>query len=291
MLKRTCLAALTALLLSVAEVSALPVGNPLDATWLCDGLFWEGNCCDPCDPSLRWCDAWSIRFGFYGDYVFNRYMEVNQRHQDSDIRDTKIYTNAAYAAFNLYNRFEIFGTLGKSQIHIETPGSAFFLSDTRTNLLTTIDSEWYLSWSVGARATLWECGCFGVGAEAQYFRTSPHLKYFDLQIIEPFYLDNARVGYREYQAGLGATYTIPIAGCATFVVPYVAVKWAHATLNMGDFRLSILTANFELYDLESKHSTGAAIGITLVGCQRWSFTAEARFGDELALHINSQVRF
>lgn len=292
MLKRTCLAAIAALSLSVSEVSALPLGNPLDASWLTQGLCWEGHCHnDFCDPCTNWCDSWSIRAGFYGDYVFNRYLEVDGNY-DPDIRNAELWTNAFYAAFNLYDRFDLFITLGQSKFRLDTPGSAFFITGTRNNALVSIESDSSFSWSIGGRATLWECGCFGFGIEAQYFRFRPDLNFFEFAGTDPIYLDHSRMNYREYQVGIGATYTIPITcGWAAFVVPYVGVKWAHARVDFGDYRLDIGGNIYQLENLENRHSCGGVIGITLVGCRKWSFTAEGRYADELALHINSQVRF
>lgn len=312
MIKKTFLAAAVASALSALPLTALPLGNPLDATWLREGVCWQGHGADACDPCMTWCDAWSVRVGFYGDYVFNRYLEGSQSSHDDNIRTTRIITNAGYVAFNIWDKFDIFGTVGGTKIHIETPGKAFnarsFLlnSDILSGYFsqtTELETETYISWSLGARGTLWECGCFGLGAEAQYFSTRPRLNYADFggPFDVAYFNNDARACYTEYQVGLGATYRIPIAGCGTFVVPYAGVKWAHAKLKTDNYQLSLFrsipaegVATFSLadiYNLESHYSTGVAVGITLVGCQRWSFTAEGRFIDEYALHINSQLRF
>ncbi len=113
--------------LACGAAFALPVGNPSDASLLCDGLIWEGHCGDPCDPCLTMCDSWSIRVGFYGDYVFNRHMEVDHdaSDHDHDIEHTEIYTNAGMIAFNVWDRFDIFATLGASTLYIDTNASAF----------------------------------------------------------------------------------------------------------------------------------------------------------------------
>src|ERR1700722_3061605 len=226
-LKKICLIVITALTLLVTDLKALPVGNPLDATWLCNGLVWEGSCYEPCDPCLCWQDTWSFRFGYYGDFVFNRYMEVDNHHNRPAIRHTELFTNAAYLAFNVWDRFDVFASLGDSTLRIQTPGSAFFLNtdDDPNNNVLNIELNTHFSWSIGGRATLWECGCFGFGAEAQYFSYKSKVNYVDNAFETPLYLSDAGTKYHEYQFGIGATYQIPIAGCGTFVVPYFAVKW------------------------------------------------------------------
>ncbi len=78
-------------ILSCGGAYALPVGNPSDASLLYDGLIWEGHCADMCDPCVTWCDAFSVRIGFYGDYVFNRHMQVDTIEDQSDI-ETRLGT-------------------------------------------------------------------------------------------------------------------------------------------------------------------------------------------------------
>jgi major outer membrane protein len=290
MLKRTYLAAMAALALSGAKLDALPVGNPLDATWLCTGVFMEGNCYgDPCCES--WCDAWSVRIGYYGDFVFNRRLRVKENHRHKRLRRSEFFTNAGYIAFNVWNKFDVFTSFGATKAYLKTPERAFLLEVAPNNVFN-VEIESDFSWSVGVRGTIWECGCFGVGAEAQYFEWKSDINFVDTSFTTPFYLEDGDTRFKEWQVGLGATYKIPICGCGTFVVPYVGVKWAHAKLDMGDFSSTDINGNlFELFNLRSDFDFGYAVGITLVGCNRWSFTAEARFVDETALHINSQVRF
>ena len=112
---------LFATLLTVMACSAahaLPVGNPSDASLLCDGLLWEGHCGDPCDPCLSWSDAFSIRVGFYGDYVFNRHLKGDHRIR-KQIDHTKLITNAALITANFWDRFDVFTTLGATKLFME----------------------------------------------------------------------------------------------------------------------------------------------------------------------------
>lgn len=297
MLKRSFVtAAATGMALSF-PLTALQMGNPLDATWLTEGILWEGN--DYENSCLSLCDAWSFRVGYYGDFVFDRRLEVDNSPNNSDIRKTRIITNAGYLAFNVWNRYDLFVTLGETKFHIETPGSAFSLKGAGFvfNDTVEIETESFFSWSVGLRATLWECGKLGLGAEAQYFQTRPRLNYFEVPGYDVAYFDSrARTNYREYQVGLGVTYQIVLTECGTFVVPYVGAKWSRARFNLDDYIVN-LTSPFtdpltaDMFNLDSHHGFGAVIGVTLVGWDRWSFTAEGRFANEVALGLNSQLRF
>ena len=272
-------------LLTGGMVYALPVGNPADASLLCDGIFWEGNCCrDPCD--LAWCDSWSIRLGFYGDYVFNRHMQVDTIEDQSDIETTKLNTNAAFVAFNLYNRFDLFGTFGATNVYIQTPQRSF---GTNTDIMAEVSTETDFSWSIGARATAWECGCFTLGFEAQYFSTRPDIDFYKAETNVPFYFsDNVIMKYREWQVGGGIAYSIDIVPCSTAFVPYISVKWSRSQIKMDK---AAGPAGQTLFNLESEKDWGYAVGFSIVGCNKWSFTLEGRFSDEKAAYLNSQLRF
>lgn len=269
-------------LLACGAAFALPVGNPSDASLLCDGLIWEGHCGDPCDPCLSWCDAWSFRVGFYGDYVFNRHLEVdNDAIDNPDIEHAEIYTNAGYFAFNMYDRFDVFATLGATNLRLETNASAFRGT---TNSRFVLETETAFSWSIGARATIWECGCTSLGAEGQYFRTCPDIRYVDVGYTSGNYPDgilDAR--YWEWQVGLGVAHRI------NMFVPYVAVKYSRGHLDLDTASLTSPTAT--LYNSDTKKHWGYAVGVSLVDCEKASLTVEGRFADEKALHVNGQIRF
>lgn len=270
--------------LACGAAYALPVGNPSDASLLCDGLFLEGHCGDLCDPCMTWCDAFSMRIGFYGDYVFNRHMEVDDHAHDCDIENTEIFTNAGYIAANFWDRFDLFATLGATNIFIDTNDKAFGLGGSgRFQIETDTD----FSWSIGARGTIWECGCTSLGAEAQYFSAKPHVTRITDDAENSVYLaNNIHAKYREWQIGVGISHRI------NMFVPYAAIKWSRAKLDFGDAVIAIPgAAAADLLDLESKKHFGYAIGVSIVDCEKASLTVEGRWADEKAVHVNGQIRF
>ena len=269
---------------------ALPVGNPWDASLLCEGILWDGNCSDPNDPCVNWCDAWSIRFGFYGDYVFDRHLQVDDHGNHSTIHKTEIYTNAGYLSLNFYDRFDIFGTLGATHIAFTAQRGAF--SSAVANDYFFFDAETYFSWSVGFRGTILEWGCFGIGAEAQYFYTRPKVNFVRDETDSPQYgRTGDRIVYHEWQVGLGASYKYYIVSCETSLVPYIAIKCSGASLHSGGLLYEDGGNSIQVLDLENDRWFGFAVGATLVGSNKVNVTVEGRFIDERAVHVNTQFRF
>jgi len=289
-MKKLVLSVLT--LLTCGAAYALPVGNPSEASLFLHGAWWDNcgtACFDPCDPCFNWCDALSFRLGFYGDYVYNRHLQVRGDDDDDDgkrVDRTEIFTNAAYLALNFFDRVDAFATLGSTRLHIRTRGSVFGLVDTGTEAFF----ESHFSWSVGARATVWECNCFAVGVEGQYFRTCPKLDallvYDSVSIpLEDFDIHGK---HHEWQVGLGASYRFATPSVA--LVPYVAVDWSWSRLKFGheeDFTVDGLTFN----GLRAKKLWGWAIGTTLTVCDMVGVTVEGRFANEKAIYVNGEFRF
>lgn len=272
------------MVLACGAAYALPVGNPSEASLLCDGVIWEGHCGDPCDPCLTWCDAFSLRVGFYGDYVFNRHLQVRDRRvgQRAHIEHFSLYTNAGYLAANLWDRFDIFATLGTTNFSLNTDASTF---DGGRGRRLEIESDSDFSWSIGARGTLWECGCTALGIEGQYFSTRPHIKRVSDVFLGQSEYGNAHWRYQEWQVGLGVSHRI------NMLVPYVAVKWSGVRTKTGGYATTQLTDGILAYNTRNTKSWGYAIGVSLVDCEKAAITVEGRFADEKALYVNGQVRF
>ncbi|NGX54840.1 MAG: Major outer membrane porin [Chlamydiae bacterium] len=286
------LIALGLTLLTCGAAYALPLGNPSEASLMCDGLFCEGRCADFCDPCVDWCDALSFRMGFYGDYVFNRHMEIDNNHnKGNDIEHFEIYTNAGYLAFNAWDRIDIFATLGASNIRLETNSVSLagYGSGAIAGDRFVLETETHFSWSVGARGTLYECGCCSFGIEGQYFYTKPDITRMTSRAIDSVYPDNLDMKYHEWQVGIGISYRI------WNLVPYFGAKWSGAHAEMGDAVVVVSSVtpvfNTLLSDLENRFNGGYVLGVSLVDCEKASLTVEARFPDEKAVYVNGQFRF
>lgn len=253
-MKKLFMTVLTTSALTSAALQALPLGNPSEASLLIDGVLWEGVATDPCDPCATWCDAISVRLGFYGDYVFDRFFktslpEVNGKEQTENVAYNKkmtkseVFTNAGYLALNIWDRFDVFGTLGATGLHVDGPSSAFNLEGNLSNATASngvtpftqidnscvkLDGKHGFSWSVGVRGSLWECGCATLGGEAQYMGARPNINTLEvISNTNPFIIqgDNLKAKYSEWQVGLGISYRINL------LTPYMGIKWSRANVD------------------------------------------------------------
>ncbi len=268
-------------------ISALPIGNPGEADLMREGLFMEGHCAHYCDPCTSWRDAWSVRLGFYGDYVWNRNMRVSRNDHAGNIRETQIWTNAGYLAVNFWDRLDIFATFGATSIEFESASSSLGSTASGNTRVTT---ETDFSWSSGMRATLYQWQCFTLGVEGQYFASRPDINTIQTIGDSIDYPDDGILKYRAWQLGAALSYRANLFGCSTAALPYIGVKWSRAHFDMDEVRET--TGNLvTLFDLDNDRSFGYAVGLTLLGANKSSITAEARFLDEKALYINAQLRF
>jgi len=282
--------------MSAGGLFALSMGNPTEASLYSQGLWCNsGGCSDPCDPCFNWCDAWSVRLGFRGDYVFNRHLKSNdfQPVSSSTVDRAEISTNAAYLVLNICDRVDVFATLGATSIFIRED-SASILPDTVGAGIGTLHFATDFSWSVGGRATLWECGCFGIGLEGEYFSTHPELNF--LNIASFIFNRKGSTHYKEWQVGLGASYLLCL-GCPNIcLVPYTGVTWSGCTLDEF-IAQSIVTFNggvsqpARIAALENQKLWSYVIGTSLTFCDSFGLNLEGRFAAEKAVSVTGQFRF
>lgn len=273
-----------ALVCVMSPLCALPLGNPMDASLYKNGLFWENSneCSSPCDPCFRLCEAWSLRLGFYGDFVFDRHMKQNDVIQ-SPAKSFMISTSAGSITLNFCDRIDFFTTLGASNIQYGGTQNA-----ATSPTFDWIAAQGAFAWSVGSRLTLWECDCFYLGIEGQYARSSPPLQEIIAGSGQRYFgSDNVRLHYTEWQVGLGLAYFIPFSSGVS-VIPYTGVKWAHAR---GIWEhADLLPVGFEVFNLKNNKNWGWVFGATLFFCETATVSVEGRWADESAVSLNIQFR-
>lgn len=276
---------------------SLPVGNPKEAELFFNGLWLcPTQCCDLCDPCFNWLKAWSIRCGFYGDFVYNR--SLKRDHHDLESRRRKletsqIFTSAGYLALNFCNRADIFATLGSTNIHLRQNGQIF---DSPLPVESKLEFSSHFSWSLGGRMSLWEVGRIAMGIEGQYFSTHPNISHFvNYNSGEIIDFKNEKGHYREWQVGLGISCHIATVWPQFSLVPYGAIKYSSAHLGLGETHFSTTIADLPeiltLHPVHSRRPWGCAIGVSFTINSMVGVTVETDIGDEGALYLNGQVRF
>ncbi|MCB1181368.1 MAG: hypothetical protein KDK55_05040 [Chlamydiia bacterium] len=277
-------------LLTCGVAHALPFRNPAEASLLCDGLFLDGSCCyDWCDSDLSWCDAFSVRFGYDGNFVFNRHLEVDASYSGADIDNTEICTNAGYVVANLYDRFDLYATFGATNFRIESNASAF---GGPTGARLVLESETDFSYSIGFRATIFEWGCTSYGIETEYFYTRPNLKCVSLEKdFSAYPASNIHMKYREWQIGIGVAHRI------NNIVPYFGAKYSRGQMILDGANVLLssgggtLIQNILIRDLETKWNGGYVLGISFIDCEKMALSVEGRWPDEKSLSVNGHIRF
>ncbi len=116
-----------------------------------------------------------------------------------NMTQSELYTNAGHLALNIWDRFDLFCTLGTTNAYIKGSSAAFNLigligaaddpgnastptlpNADITNAFVELYTDSEFSWSIGARGALWECGCATLGAEFQYAQAKPQVSQLNV---------------------------------------------------------------------------------------------------------------
>jgi major outer membrane protein len=285
-------------LFACGSAYALPVGNPVEASLFECGNYWGGGgcgapVCDPCDPCAGgWFDCLNLRIGFYGDYVFNRHLKTHTRLiTERSLHQVRLNTNAGYLAVNLFDAFDVFATLGATHARIEADALDF--STLGFSGLFVVDFDTRFSWSVGARATLFEWCRFAVGIEGQYFQFNPRVNFIEEDAFVIIHPERRCTRYQEAQVGFGLAYRY-CCGCAAWI-PYVAGKWSWERWCFRHedeiITVPIIGDLVILPRLRNHKHWAFATGLTTTLCDAIGVTVEGRWGDEKAVFVNGQFCF
>ncbi len=269
-----------AALFLLTRVEALPIGNPSEAS-----LFTMKECKKECASNSEERPLY-FTLGYYGDFVFNRHFKTVAGKQ---IDYSHITTNAGYLGLTVGELFEIFTTLGATQLSLNTSLKPFNGSNPSPRFDFFTNTAF--SWSVGTHATIWHYRCFALGVMGQYFSSRPHTHLWRIVNVSGNSNDD-HARYSEWQFGAGVSYRY-----SCYFVPYIAIKWSRALWEFNNQPLLVRPTSppvATLINLESSRHFGYAIGLTLAppfDCKNLAVTVEGRFGDENAIHIKGQLFF
>ena len=311
---------------SASSLQALPVGNPAEPSLMIDGILWEGFGGDPCDPCTTWCDAVSLRLGYYGDYVFDRVLKTDVAKMfdmgaaptdptgngtsptqttprenpayGKHFQDAEMFTNAAFIALNIWDRFDVFCTLGATNGYLKGNSASFNLvglfgaTEQIAQLNTLVPNvslaqsvvELYtdtaFAWSVGARAALWECGCATLGASFQYAQSKPKVEELNVLCNAAEFTINKPQGYvgadfpLKLEAGTDAATgtkdasidyhewqaSLALSYRLNMFTPYIGVKWSRASFDADTIRIAQPKLATAILDVTTLNPTIAGAG-------------------------------
>ena len=270
-------------ILTCGTVLALPVGNPANPK-LYSNHLWFGDCQwdDSCSPCSSWWDAFGLRLGYYGDFVYQRSLQFGDV---NTIPETSIATNAGLVVVNVCDWLDLFGNVGVSS----------FSSATRLpeeGLLLNLNFSSTLSYGGGGRLTLWNRDNFYLGVEGQYFYSKTELDSFEPYgsgfVTYFFSGDERNANYSEWQVGLACAYRF-IDGANFSMVPYAGIQFAQVDWELTSVGTpSLLT--FSL-DAEEQQLVGWALGMTALIRDMIGVTVEGRWANEKALSVMGQLSF
>lgn len=284
------LASIFILFTSTGLLQALPCGSPADPALYTHGLIWD-DCFEECycDDGLwgpcGFCwGEFSIRFGYFGDFVFDR--NLKEKATDERIDHTHISTNAALLVLNLWNRIDFYGIFGHGRFAMERFIFDPDLLAEGTKLETVGDNNF--TWRIGFKGVLWQSECTYIGLDFQYFSFQPNIERVTFAEAFSVYPDDTfRFTFKEWQFNLGIAHRI------NAFIPYIAVKWSHAEVifDDDDFPFIPFIGFINYRNLEGVKRLGYAIGVTFLDDEAISLNVEARFRDESALTATAQFRF
>lgn len=270
---------LTSFVLVSQGLVALPMRNVAEPALL-EGLFF--NDC-----------FFGFDVGIDADYVYQSHLKGDSLGNHRRIEQAKKREQAAFVSLNLFDRFDIFTTLGGAHFYFNSSALNFnpnpdFGLDKGQRL--EIESKTAFCWSVGARGLVWQCNRAFVGLEGEYFNCRSDIHSVILQTTGTANPSNVTLNYHEGQIGVELGYHV-----ASCLVAYGGAKWSTAYLHFGNSAIFIpgrdLAPAVTLVNLASSRHWGYAIGMTWTLRSAFDVTLEWRMNNEEAFYLNGQFRF
>ncbi len=172
---------------------------------------------------------------------------------NKNVTQSELYTNAGYLALNIWDRFDVFCTLGTTNAYIKGSSKAFNLIGLigKTNAIDQNDRpnvdignafvELYtdaeFSWSIGAKGALWECGCATLGAEFQYAQAKPEISQINVvSNVAQFSITHPRGFFGE-----NAKLPLPHTGSGSVLPPDMS-KTRSISANFNEWQIGLALA-------------------------------------------------
>lgn len=252
-----------AVFLFFTKIYGLVVGNPSDPDLYSNGLFTSCK------------KKYSLRASYLYNNIYKGKFEDKFQGLESTPSDIQLCLQAAVMTLNLYNRLDIYGILGSSNLQIDQ----------------LIYTNRRCAWGAGLKALLIKIKCFDFSLDGKYFQTNQKPQYFVVN-KEVYPLGSSfEERYEEYQVSLSLSYK------TNLLIPYIGSTYLYSTITPNPHGgLLILPDSssifFETNDSITRKKWGMVLGVSVINRKnQGNLNIETRVFDQNAFAFLGTLRF
>lgn len=220
--------------------------------------------------------------GFLYDDTNNRKLRKQGNNKERFER-FEIVSTMAEGSMVILNQFQIFAMLGATEM------SALQRVDSATCLQYM--SEQDIAYAAGARLLFLEINHWGLGAILQYMQSFNGFNYLTKngQYVEPTQGRKPKINYREWQVGLGVSYSV------RFMSAYLGLSFTEVRSKIkglpNDFYVRSSGETLTRFSLQNQIKPGLFTGVSVVSNDTVMLNFEGRFLDTVAFGLSGTIRF
>jgi hypothetical protein len=237
------------------------------------------NPSDPClyQNGLITCyqQKYSFRVGYLYNNIYKGRFEDKFNGLESTPSDIQLCLNASVLTINFYNRLDIYGILGTSNLQIDQ----MIYTDRR------------LAFGAGFKTILLKMRCFDFSFDGKYFQTNQKPQYFVVDKNVFPLASSFEQKLEEYQASLALSYR------TNFLIPYIGSTYLYSSISPNP-KVGFLTLPggssllFETNDSITRKKWGMVLGISVINRKNQAnINIEARVFDQNAFAFLGTIRF
>lgn len=247
-------------ILLTCPLLSLYYGAPGIATGAQEGVFFKCS------------DLVGIKVGYLGDITLDKSLSTSSKRSLLSIESFFSQREQGTVTINFINRFEVYSSLGSMRLKAEPK--------INKNSQLTLATANQFTWGLGGRGVIFDYQKVSLGIDIKYQSFSPCMKYAHNNSAPQELYKKARLKYREWQIGLGASYDNP---CFS---PYIG-----ALYNQTSARFSELFTQKTALFFHSRKKFGMAAGVMISSGKVFELDLEARMICENAVSACGNFRF
>lgn len=245
------------------NIYGIIVGNPSDPCLYLNGLF-------SCNKK-----NYSLRASFLYNHVYKGRFVEKFRPFESTPSDIQYTLLASVLTLNLFNRLDLYGILGTSNLQIDQ----------------MIYTNRRFAWAAGLKAILLQIRCFDLSFDGKYFSTNQKPEYLVVEKDVYPLISSFEEKLEEYQASLALSYKTKL------LIPYIGSTFLYSTITPTP-KIGIISipgageSFFETSDSITQKKWGMVVGISIINHKKQAtLNLETRFFDQNAFAFVGTLRF